>query len=327
MTHTPRFEFALPLPITQAARETAQAYANQQLTLQKAEQVRLNTLAVQVTQKYLEMMDIATDLAAADSWNPIMRWSANVADLVIPTIGRLECRPVRSQDTTCSIPPEVWEERIGYAVVQIDDSLETAQFLGFIQSVQSEEVSLTALRSPEELLEHLYTLSQSTLVGVDVPTLAGVNQMFVNLGQWLQNTFEAGWETVESLLNPPEPAYATGAFRSASSSTTPLADRSVYRAKQIDLPEVNQSLVLVVGLNPIEQGQTNVNAQICPLEDLLLPPGLQFVLLDETGDVLLEQQATGNDISLELQSEFCEGDRFQIQLNFLGVEVTERFVV
>lgn len=326
MTHTTlRSEFSLPLPITQRARDIAQEFASQQPTSHKAEQVRLNTLAVQVTQNYLEMMDVVTDVVAADSWHPVMRYCTNVADLVIPKIGRLECRPVRSHDTTFSVPPEVWEERIGYAVIQIDDALETAQFLGFVPSIQSEEVSFAALRSPEDLLDYLYTLAEAIPVTANVAAWTAMSQAFVNLGQWLQDSFDAGWETVESLLNPSELAYAN-AFRSAG-TTGPSLNQNVYRAKRIDLPETGQSLVLVMGLNPIEQGRTEVNVQIYPLEELLLPPELQLVLLDEAGDTLLETRATGANSYLQLQAEFCEGDRFQVQLNFLGVEVTQGFVV
>ena len=49
-------EFALPLPITCAARREAQEFANQQPTAQKAEQVRLNTLAVHAVNDYLQLM-------------------------------------------------------------------------------------------------------------------------------------------------------------------------------------------------------------------------------------------------------------------------------
>ncbi len=55
-------DFALKLPISQIARITAQQFANQQPNPEKAEQVRLNTLAVWVVNDYLQMMDIATDL-------------------------------------------------------------------------------------------------------------------------------------------------------------------------------------------------------------------------------------------------------------------------
>jgi hypothetical protein len=87
-------DFALTLPITQAARTTAQQFASNQPTPEKAEQVRLNTLCVWVVNDYLEIMGIPTSLTSSDSWNPVIRLCANIADLELPGVGRLECRPV-----------------------------------------------------------------------------------------------------------------------------------------------------------------------------------------------------------------------------------------
>src|SRR5919202_532289 len=139
-------EFALPLPITQVARRTAQEFASQQPTPQKAEQVRLNTLAVYAVNDYLQMMGIPCDLSVGDSWNPITRLCADVADLEITGVGRLECRPLKLHEQTCYIPPEVWSDRIGYVIVQIDESSFEATVLGFTQTASTEELSINQLR-------------------------------------------------------------------------------------------------------------------------------------------------------------------------------------
>ncbi len=173
--------FAVPLPITQAARTNAQQFANQQPTAEKAEQVRLNTLAVWVVNEYLQMMDIATDLTASDSWNPVMRLFADVADLAMPNVGRLECRPVGTFDYTCFIPPETWEERVGYVVVQIDESLQEAKLLGFVPHISSEELPLNQLQPPEAFIEHLGQLRQSPA------------STLVNLNQWIVGIFESSY--------------------------------------------------------------------------------------------------------------------------------------
>lgn len=102
------YQFALPLPITQATRRMAQEFANQQPNANKADQVRLNTLAVLVMHDYLQLMEIPTNLTASDSWNPVLRLCADVADLQVAGLGRLECRPVLPSHTLCSIPPETW---------------------------------------------------------------------------------------------------------------------------------------------------------------------------------------------------------------------------
>ena len=107
---------AISLPITTENREIAHNFAAQQATKQKAEQVLYNTLAVLIVQSYLKMLGIATDLLKSDSWNPIMRVCDDVADLNISDLGKLECRPLKNSDTSCHIPMEVWDLRLGYVV-------------------------------------------------------------------------------------------------------------------------------------------------------------------------------------------------------------------
>jgi len=152
-------DFSLALPITQTAREIAQ-FASAQLPPQKAEQVRLNTLAVCVVNDYLQMMGIPTDLKASDSWQPVVRLGVDVADLEVTGIGRLECRPIRANQETCYIPKEVWEERIGYVVVQLDESLLKATLLGFTQTAATDELPISQLQALEDLLAHLNQVKQ-----------------------------------------------------------------------------------------------------------------------------------------------------------------------
>ncbi|MCF4966823.1 DUF1822 family protein, partial [Nostoc sp. CMAA1605] len=61
-------DFAITLPISPSSSCNCPTVANQQPTSAKAEQVRLNTLAVWVVNDYLQMMDIPTNLTASDSW-------------------------------------------------------------------------------------------------------------------------------------------------------------------------------------------------------------------------------------------------------------------
>ncbi len=190
---------AVPLPITAAGRQAAEAFARAQPNPAKAEAVRLNTLAVWVTHQYFQMMDIPTDLHGSDSWNPLMQLTANVADLRLPDLGQLECRPVRSGESVCSVPPEVWDLRIGYVVVAVAEDGQTAQLLGFSPAVQGETLPLASLQPPEMLLDHLYAMRQSSM---PEPEPASPNGLIVNLGRWLDGLFDVGWQTVDSLLAP-----------------------------------------------------------------------------------------------------------------------------
>lgn len=87
-------EKLIPMPITQSAQQIALQFASEQPNEPKALQVYLNTLAVCAVNNYLRIMDVPTDLTASDSWNPVLRLAADVADLWVIGLGRLECRPV-----------------------------------------------------------------------------------------------------------------------------------------------------------------------------------------------------------------------------------------
>ncbi len=305
------YEFALPLPITQGARQIAQGFAKQQPTPTKAEQVRLNTLAVLVTQDYMQLMDIPTNLSAGDSWNPVMRTCTNVADLELPGVGRLECRPVKPNEERCQVPAETWEDRIGYVVVQVDESSQAAQILGFVPAATDEELSLSDLRSPEELLEHLDALRSSP-----------VERTLTNLSTWLQNTLQsgqqaiaAGWQAVEQVLTPSELSHAY-AFRR----------NSVRRAKRIVLGD--QAIALVVDMQAETAEQIAIRLQLHPVDNHPnLPPGLQMAILDDTGNVVIDATATGNEDFLELQIDGASGEVFHLQMRLNSFQDTQAFVI
>ncbi|NJP09766.1 MAG: DUF1822 family protein [Leptolyngbyaceae cyanobacterium RU_5_1] len=319
MTHA-IYEFALPLPITQAAYRTAQEFASQQPTSDKVEQVRLNTLAVLVVQDYLQMMEIPTNLAAGDSWNPVTRLCADVADLKIPGVGRLECRPVRPNQTTCQVPPETWEDRdrrdydrnsqeyddirVGYVVVQVDESAREAQLLGFVPTVPTEELPLSWLRSPEDLLDYLYDLKTASTPG----------RALANLGQWLRGIVEEGWQAVEGVINPPtlSPAYA---FRSRG-----IAFR---RARLIDLgSQLPHPISLVVEVKSESDQETAIYFQLQSTEDQPLPTDISMTILSEAGDVILTGQSTE---ILEVKG--APGERFNLQVSLNDTSVTQEFVI
>lgn len=310
-------DLVLKLPITQASRRNAQEFANVQPTPEKAEQVLFNMLSVLVVSEYLQMMGIDTALRRSDIWNPVIRLCADVADLELPEFGRLECRPVRSRSSSCYIPPETWEERVGYIVVQIDESLEEARVLGFVRSVAMEELPLSQLQPFEDLFEHLAQLKQTPA------------QTLVNLSQWVGGIFEAGWQTLESLLNEPQltPAYA---FRDANEADINQQQALTTRAKLIDLgiQIANQPVMLIVEINPEVDGQTSIRLQLHPTgSQIYLHPRVQLTVLDESEAVFLEAQARSADNYIQLQFRGEPGERFSVKVTLDDAGVTEQFVI
>ncbi|MBN3911007.1 MAG: DUF1822 family protein [Nostoc sp. NMS1] len=311
-------DFALTLPIPQLARITAHKFANQQPNFEKAEQVRLNTLAVWVVNDYLEMMDIPTNLQASDSWNPIMRLCGNVADLEVPSVGRLECRPVHQHQQICSIPPETWEERVGYLVVQFDESLQEARLLGFIPSVTTETLPLEQLQPLEAFIDHLGELRQSPVTSL------------VNLSQWFTGIFETGWQTIESLWNLPElrPDYAFRSTETLELNALNQPESITKRAKLIDLgiQILNQPVMLIVEISPEKDQQTSIHLQLHATgNQIYLPPGVHLTVLDSSGAVFLDAQSRKSDNYIQLQFRGEATEQFSVRVAINDTSITEHF--
>jgi hypothetical protein len=318
-------DIAIPLPITSENRIIARNFARQQVTQEKANQVLYNTLAVLAVKSYLEMMGVATDLSKSDSWDPVMRACDNVADLDIVDLGKLECRPLQSSDISCHIPMEVWDLRLGYVMVKIDESLKKALLLGFIAQVASEEIAITDLQPIETLIDRLHDLRTTT-----------VDSAVINLKQWLNNIFTPGWSTVNCLLNPRQltPAWE---FRNAesvdSNSEQPNSNNEsnrVQRAKLINLgiQLKNCPVVLLVDISPEENGSMAVTLQVHPsFNDVYLPETLILRVVESSGQVFMEAQARSRDNFVQLQFSGQSQELFTVQIVLDDAELTEQFQI
>ncbi|MEH2067738.1 MAG: DUF1822 family protein [Nostoc sp.] len=212
MTLTNAKDITISIPISQTERRTAQQFADEQPTPKKATQVYMNTLAVLVVRKYLEILDIPTELEASYSWNPVGRLCSDVADLKVTQIGHLECRPIPNCERTCYIPPDTWSDRIGYVLVLFDKTCLEATVLGFVPTVSQQLLTIEQLQPLEALLIRLHQKETR----------------LVRLSQWFDNVFEAGWQTFAELLDNKntDPALA---FRTLSVRGVDLDDSKTLR--------------------------------------------------------------------------------------------------
>ncbi|MDX2098841.1 MAG: DUF1822 family protein [Leptolyngbyaceae cyanobacterium bins.59] len=189
----------LSIPITPLARQTARTFAEQQPDTEKAKQVYLNTLAVWIVNDYLQMLGTETDLKGSDSWNPIARLCADIADLKLWGSNRIECRPVLPGQRVCTIPPETWEDRLAYLAVQIAETEREGILLGFIPEARQSTILLHEFQSLDQLLERLHAIP-----------------VVIRLSQWLHGAFESGWLAIEHLISyreTPELAFRTRQVR------------------------------------------------------------------------------------------------------------------
>ncbi|MGI0495408.1 DUF1822 family protein [Alkalinema pantanalense CENA528] len=316
-------ETALPMPLTEVALAIADRFAGAQPAGVKRDQVRHNALAVQVVADYLNLMGIETALSEGDSWNAVTQLCSNVADLVIPGVGRLECRPVTDLTSDCYIPADVWHDRIGYVVVHLDpDVKQEGLILGFIPTVTQENWPLSQLGTIEDLLTHLFELRTQTASQPTVRT---------KLTQWLEAQLEqldqfveSGWQSIESLLSPAQmvPAYVV-----RRDHQDPDAVEFVTQAKRVDFQRGEIQVLLVAGLAELPEA-VRIRIQVFAIDpNDNLPQGLLLQVLDEADHVLLEQVAGNHDRGLQFIFEGERGEVFGVKLSWQDETMVEIFEI
>ncbi len=307
-------DLTLPVPLTLKAHHTALMFYQQHSDAHKAKQVYLNTLAIDAVRAYLSWLGIATDLQASDSWNPALQALADVADLEIPGQGRLECRPVLPGATVCYVSPEAWSNRIGYIAVLLDADLQTATLLGFVPSVDAEELPLERLQSIVTLLDILKPQKQLQ-----------PNKELVNLSKWAQGIFTTGWQAVEELLGP-QPVLS---FRSLELSEDLKPSGLIRRGKTLDLvprSPIHQVVLLVIFM-PHESFEVDIWVKLAPPKCVpYLPEDLEIRVLDEQKEAVMQAQARQTDM-LQLNFQGIVGEQFSIELGLNDINLVETFVI
>jgi Protein of unknown function (DUF1822) len=313
MSHTKVLSFTGP--ISPKARHRAEQMCRQQATAKKGESIRLNILAVDFVNFYLECMGFETDLGKSDSWNPVQQTLMDTAALCLKNLGDLECRPVLANTQFVYIPPEVQSNRIGYVAVQIHESLRAATILGFVKQVSTDLLPLERLQPVEDLLEYLEELSQAPLAARS----PAQSKNRVNLRQWLDSIYESSWQEISTVLDlqPTAPAWR---LRSANPN----------RGKQIELGKqaIAQSVVLVVAVNSENSQETDIVVEVHPTSgQSYLPPNLQVSVLDFTGATVMEAQARNTNKNIQLQFSGEPGECFSVKLALGEAIAIENFVI
>ncbi|MBW4456445.1 MAG: DUF1822 family protein [Nostoc indistinguendum CM1-VF10] len=316
-TETPCLKIALG----QEAHAIAHQFAVEQTTPQKGKQIYLNTLAVYAVYSYLKWLWIDTALEEGDSWHPLKRALFDVADLVLPNIGKLECRPVQPGETVIFLPPEVMENRIGYVAVQFSEQLNEVQLLGFVRRVNIpddwEQIPLASLKP----LNFLFDCIPDAIAH---PALSP-SQIRVNLNKWFENLFENSWMPLEEVFSGINDKKF--ALRSISSKH----EGNVARAKIIDLglQVGNQSVVLLIAIAPYSEDKVEILVQLHPVNgQTYLQSNLRMNLLSELGENMQEVVSRSNDNFIQLKRfRGYSGEGFNIQVSNGNFTIKEAFVI
>ena len=301
------------VPLALEAHSRAEQFRRYQSNPDKAKQVYLNTLAVYAVNMYLQCRGFETDLETSDSWNPAMQMLLDTADLVVKNRGRLECRPVLPNAEVVCTPAEVWSERIGYVAVRLSESLREATLLGFVEKVTRSELPLSELRSLQQLPGYLNTIKP-----------------VINLSQWFENIFEAGWQTVEAFLGtqPNELAFSFRSIPQSEESAVKFRKIDVECCKLIEFDLSEQAVTMIVSLT--EQSEQNMDISVALLPkpgQTYLPSNLKVMVLNEDGEAVMDVHAGSDNKTIQLEFGGEAGDRFGIMVALGDVSVTENFVI
>lgn len=291
----------LRIPLSPTIRDRARQFAAEQATPEKGARVYLNTLAVCAVHRYLKWLHIETDLKQGDSWDPRIGAIFDVADLVVPHWGTLECCPVLEGEDAIALSPEVTQNRKGYIAVQFSRSLEEAYLLGFypasaLTPQMHDCIPLRQLQSLEVLLE---SIPESETIPV-------------RLTQWFQNRFAPGWQAVEELLTDRRPAFA---FR----------HDYIQRAKPLAL---DISLILLVTLKPENRDNLAIHLQVFPRDEThLFSVPTQLIVLCESGEVFREISAKEGDRLIQYELSGQLGEQFSIKVASGETSITQSFAI
>ncbi|MEG4444182.1 DUF1822 family protein [Microcoleus sp. AT9_B4] len=234
----------LTVPLELKAHEMARQLAAVQSTVQKGKRVYLNALAVYAVHSYLKWLQIETDLNSSHSFNPAKTTLANVADLVIPGIGSLECCPVLPGETTILLPEEVIENRIGYVGVQFRDRLDSVQLLGFAPTFDSsnppQQIAVAELMPIDALIEQITRLEEAiAFLETDDPVAVQVRS---TIHTQSQSNIVAQLERIYRTCDEYEWRYAGGEMLAGSTAGGEFTRESADSA-DTDLEDLAEALL------------------------------------------------------------------------------------
>jgi hypothetical protein len=336
--------------LDRTAHQWAAKFAAQQTTPAKGRRIYLNTLAVCAVQQYLSCVaQLELDLSRSAAWQPGIQSLMDVADLVIPHVGTIECRPVLPHVTEISLPPETIDDRLGYVAVQFQEDLSSVELLGFITnplviSSQPTVYHIDQLPPLDQLLDVIF------------------NSRTTNLTQLLAGMLGTSWESIVCSTIPSS-GLAIQSSGLAIQSSGLAIDKLVGKSQQIGLTNrefalrnvvntlsntpydnvhdftagklitlqahiENIPLLLLIGLSHETDGRMKVRTRIYAAgQEPLLPAHLQLTLREENGQSLSQVQYSEAMNFIQLQAfRLLPGTRFDIQVTLDESSFTESFV-
>ncbi|MDF5733454.1 MAG: DUF1822 family protein [Rhizonema sp. PD38] len=147
----------------------------------------------------------------------------------------------------------------------------------------------------------------------------------VNLSQWFQSLFTAGWQPIDEILN-----LQLGGLTFEFRNSFPNRRTSVNGVKLIDLGIQlgGQSLALMLAVSQEKEEKIAIIVQVHPTgNERYLPPNLKLMLL-ESGEVIQQIQSRSQDLYIQLNRfTGLTGTSFSLQLTLDNFSITENFSI
>jgi hypothetical protein len=167
MNYSDLASLKLSIPIGTAAHHAAYELAKFQPDDDKAIKIYANALAVHAVHAYLQFLKIDSSLEKSESYHPVVALFLDMADLMLPGLGSLECRLIDQQAQKVTLPTTSID-RIGCVVLRMEGDLEEIEDLteleivGFTPNL-APEISVSSLVSIDELLDRLQELKAQSV--------------------------------------------------------------------------------------------------------------------------------------------------------------------
>jgi Protein of unknown function (DUF1822) len=273
-------------------------------------QIHLKSLALYAADWYLQCLQFETRHDDRDDW--WIPYLAQSAPLEIIKIGNIECIPVVSDTRVVTISPDLKDDRIGYLFVRLDESLTSAEIIGF-SSEYNYLVELDRLQSTDDLIDYLCDLeSQSKLDPV------------IKMADWFAGICDGIWRDLNTL--PLTPAY-----RSRQQQEGSLSVKSVERGQEIKLGDADDSPIVILTIRSEQMDEVNsdITLQLSPkLPAATLPIDLKFIVRDDRGEEISSFESKAGDCYGEIVLDNGkEGEQFSLEIEFDRVEKIGTFEV
>lgn len=310
--------------LTRKAHLLAKEFSQKQKG-EKERQIYHNTLAVWAVAYYMRCMEIETDCSASDSWNMITQSLLDVADLVLPGIGSLECRPLIQGEQSVYIPLEVSQDRIAYVIVQLDAALEQAEILGFVKTApMSENLALGSLQPLVDIFKLLEETGRPN----------SIMDNLINLSNWLkpENTFENNWLALpmvfkSSIREDLALSIRNSEVLSPDNSENSLITASRGKLLNLGIQVKKHRVALVIKITAGQTENTDILVQVYPIHSLRLPEGLKLEIIDALEQTFLQVEARSIDELVQLKFFGRTDEEFSIKLSLGDDSITEYFVI